>query len=157
MCVCLCLCVLVCVCVCVCVCLCVCVYDCKCVNNVYVYCVLTHLFVLSISTDCLACQCLPQQPTPRCCTTPPHPTSWMRSVQTIQYTYCNVCLSSSTSYVFPVSFLGFTIFGEIFTYWGFLTRVVYLYNYIEDSGPERCVSSMLCSRDTPFWSQTLDI
>ena len=29
--------------------------------------------------------------------------------------------------------------------------------YIEGSGPEWCISSMLCSRDTPFWLGTLDI
>ena len=29
--------------------------------------------------------------------------------------------------------------------------------YIEGSQPEWCISSMMYSRDTPFWSETLDI
>ena len=29
--------------------------------------------------------------------------------------------------------------------------------YIEGSRPEWCISSMIYSRDTPFWSGTLDI
>ena len=28
--------------------------------------------------------------------------------------------------------------------------------YIEGSRPEWCISSMICSGDTPFWSETLD-
>ena len=28
---------------------------------------------------------------------------------------------------------------------------------IEGSRPECCISSMICSRDTPFWLETLDI
>ena len=38
-------------------------------------------------------------------------------------------------------------------YWRFPTRMV----YIEGSWPEWCISNMIYSRDTPFWSGTLDI
>ena len=33
----------------------------------------------------------------------------------------------------------------------------YIYIYIEGSWPEWCISSMIYSRDTPFWSETLNI
>ena len=29
--------------------------------------------------------------------------------------------------------------------------------YFEGSQPERCISSMIYRRDTPFWSETLDL
>ena len=32
-----------------------------------------------------------------------------------------------------------------------------LIEYIEGSRPEWCISSMMCTRDTPFWSGTLDM
>ena len=34
---------------------------------------------------------------------------------------------------------------------------ILLVSYIECSRPEWCVSSMIYSRDTPFWLETLDI
>ena len=41
-------------------------------------------------------------------------------------------------------------------YRGFPTRMVYLKHDIEGFRPEWCISSMIYSRDTPFWSGTLD-
>ena len=32
-----------------------------------------------------------------------------------------------------------------------------IHDHIEGSWPEWCISSMIYSRDTPFWSETLDI
>ena len=65
--------------------------------------------------------------------------------------------SLETSLSGMIQFLTVLCSSVSFTFWGLPTRMVYLYNYIEGSRPEWCISSMIYSRDTPFWSGTLDI